>query len=424
MPTTRVFVGGVTPTTTESELNAHFSVCGSIDKIEIRPGFAFVYYNEAEDASSAIRTLHQSELNGKRIVVEESRVKGQKEGTAKSGKEVIIRHEHRYRVHGLNRNTTWSDLKDWARGGDKQLIVTFANVAMTSEGAVGVIEFGSQEDFEKAPAALQDLAILGANVTLTREVDENGDMLPSLVIISRPPPSRSNRDDRRQNNRGGDSRYGGDYRGGGGGDYRGGGGYRDDYRGGPPSDRYRDGPGSSYDDRSRPYYRDSYDRPGPGAPSGGGGGGGGYDSYRSGPPSGPPRGRSRSRDRYGGGGGADYRSGPPPSSYGGGGGGGGSSYGGIDRGRYDDLPPSRDYSDSRGGGAVGRGYGSGSGGYSSGGAGGGSSAPLSSSYPPRDHDPAGGYRDSRDRAYSGGGVGLGCGASDYNRDGPDGGRRY
>ena len=412
----RVYVLGV-GSAQESDVLRHFESCGRIEKIETRGHYAFLYFAEEADAAKAVESMNNSELNGKTLKVEPASARNESRdgmaGTRARGN-VVVRQEHRYRIENLNESTQWMDLKDWARCEDK-LSVTFANVAMTNVGAVGIVEYGSQEDFDKAPSLLEGVTLKGSAVVMTRELDENGVALPSLTIISGSRPQQFRND--RPNDRGrgpysrgsdygrggGDyGRGGGDYgRGGGdygrggvdygrgGGDYgrgggdfdRGGGGYRDDYRGGG-GDRYRDAPppSSTYD---RPRYADSasYDR--------GGGAGAGPSSYDyRGPP--PPRGRSRSRERPRER--ADSRDlGPVPraaasASYGADAGPGGP--------RSYDAPPPRDYRgdrdrDSRGppGGA--------------------------SSYPPLD-------RDSRDDR---GGYGGGGGGGGYSGGG-GGGYRY
>lgn len=75
--TTKLFIAGLPYTTTEAELTAHFAPVGNVVSVTIprdretdRPkGIAFVELATSEQAAEAIRTLHESTLGNRRIVV-------------------------------------------------------------------------------------------------------------------------------------------------------------------------------------------------------------------------------------------------------------------------------------------------------------------------------------------------------------------
>ena len=76
------FVGKLNFRTSEIELQAHFSVCGKVVKVEIArdetgksKGFAFVDFEKPQDAEYAVQHLERSLLDGKTISVEFSRPK-------------------------------------------------------------------------------------------------------------------------------------------------------------------------------------------------------------------------------------------------------------------------------------------------------------------------------------------------------------
>ncbi|KAJ7961750.1 Serine/arginine-rich splicing factor like [Quillaja saponaria] len=52
-----VFVGNFDYETRQSELERLFSKYGRIDRVDMKSGFALVYYDDERDAEDAIRTL-------------------------------------------------------------------------------------------------------------------------------------------------------------------------------------------------------------------------------------------------------------------------------------------------------------------------------------------------------------------------------
>lgn len=77
----KLFVGGLPFSTTEEELNELFAAHGTIasaviikDKFSGRSkGFGFVEYESEEEAKAAIEALHDSEVGGRKITVNEAR---------------------------------------------------------------------------------------------------------------------------------------------------------------------------------------------------------------------------------------------------------------------------------------------------------------------------------------------------------------
>lgn len=335
----RLFIGRLDKSTTEETLQTIFSRIGVVKKIEVRDGstsgIAFVYYQDDEDAKKAIEQLNGSEVDGAMITVEEARQKPLTAGPPvrdmryerdyrdrdrdpygyhnqppryndgppapqRSAKEVIVRHELRFRVHGVPQGTTWRDLKDWSRVAGE---VTFANVSNSVEGPIGVIEFVSADDYAKAKEVLEEAPLQGARVTLTREVNEDGTLAPGVKLLppsdaqrprgqhsssggyddhrgrpaAYPPPSRESRVYRESDYRPAPSGY-----------------YRDDHRGPPPDDHHPN-PHHAYDDRGRapPHYRDPPPRERERERDGYRGDDRGYADYRAA----ATRPRSRSRDR-------------------------------------------------------------------------------------------------------------------------------
>lgn len=54
---TNLFIGGISSSTSESDLDKAFSKFGKVAKIQVKTGFAFVEYEDPRDASDAIKDL-------------------------------------------------------------------------------------------------------------------------------------------------------------------------------------------------------------------------------------------------------------------------------------------------------------------------------------------------------------------------------
>lgn len=128
----RVFVGKVSQSTTEQTLSDEFSKYGEVTKIDLKPGYAFVFFANDNDTIQAIDNLDGKEIDGNNIVVEAAR------SSRDNRQKPVKRLDLRLAVTGLESRVSWQDLKDWARkAGD----VTFTNIFMRDESLRGVIEF-------------------------------------------------------------------------------------------------------------------------------------------------------------------------------------------------------------------------------------------------------------------------------------------
>jgi splicing factor, arginine/serine-rich 4/5/6 len=128
----RVFVGKVAAATTEETLHEEFSKFGAVSKIDVKNGYAFVFFENESDCQDAINSLDGKEVDGNNIVVEMAR--NNREFKAKPVKRLDLR----LSVSNLEQRVSWQDLKDWARkAGD----VTFTNIFVRDGQHMGVIEF-------------------------------------------------------------------------------------------------------------------------------------------------------------------------------------------------------------------------------------------------------------------------------------------
>ncbi len=78
---TKLFVGSLAWATNDSTLSDHFSAIGPVKEVRVvmdkmtgrSKGFGFVEYENEADAATAIEKLNGSELDGRKITVQESK---------------------------------------------------------------------------------------------------------------------------------------------------------------------------------------------------------------------------------------------------------------------------------------------------------------------------------------------------------------
>lgn len=77
----RLFVGGLSYNITSAQLQEIFSACGTVVSCNIitdkftgqSKGFAFIEFSNDDEANKAIETLNESEIEGRKITVNEAR---------------------------------------------------------------------------------------------------------------------------------------------------------------------------------------------------------------------------------------------------------------------------------------------------------------------------------------------------------------
>jgi len=111
------------------------------------PAYAFIEYQEPRDAEEAVRARDGAELGPSRLRVEFA--KGNFVSSSSRGPP--RRTGFRARVTHLPSSASWQDLKDFMRSaGD----VGFADVSRDRDGLVGVVEYSTAEDLDRAIAKL------------------------------------------------------------------------------------------------------------------------------------------------------------------------------------------------------------------------------------------------------------------------------
>lgn len=236
------------------QVEEHFGEIGPLADVQLMRGYAFITYENADDASRALDTLTNTELAGQPLQIEFA--KERKEDT---------RGQNRVKVLNLPEGTAWQDFKDFVRE-KTECSPSFAKVFRNYDSGetIGQLEFATAEELQKVIPLLNESDFQGA--TLTAEEDT------SPFVPPRRDGGRGGRGGFRGGRggfRGGRDDFRGGFRGGRGG-FRGGrGGFRDDReggfrggRGGFRGDRdggFRGGRGGFRGGRGG-YDRDSYDR--------------------------------------------------------------------------------------------------------------------------------------------------------------------
>ena len=89
----KLFVGNLTFTATENDLQDHFAQAGAVIAVNIMQdratgrsrGFAFVEMSTQEDANKAISMFHQKEFQGRPLTVNEARPREERPGGGGGG---------------------------------------------------------------------------------------------------------------------------------------------------------------------------------------------------------------------------------------------------------------------------------------------------------------------------------------------------
>ncbi|CAK9436773.1 uncharacterized protein LODBEIA_P12950 [Lodderomyces beijingensis] len=224
-PTKQLFVRPIRYETTPEELESHFAQAAPVIGSRLMEGYAFVSFENEEDATLALEKFIDTDFNGDILQIEYA--KERKEDT---------RGKFRMKLLGLPEGTAWQDVKDFVR--DKtDFQPSFVKVFRDYDNGETIcnMEFQSGEELEKA-IPLLDKAEYN-EVTVSAEEDTS----PYV-----PPPrrggfrGRGGYDGGFRGGRGGFGDRGG-FRGGRGGGFGDRGGFRGGFRGGRGGFGDRDG---------------------------------------------------------------------------------------------------------------------------------------------------------------------------------------
>ncbi|KAL4106865.1 hypothetical protein PRIC1_004904 [Phytophthora ramorum] len=159
----RVFVGNLPEDVRERELSERFERFGRLNSVRIKfpqrpPPFAFIAFENEQDASDAVRAMNNSSFQGSRLRVEISR--GVDDARPRGT-------QYRVKISGLPTSMSWQDLKDFLRkGGD----VVHSDVDRRGNGSAS---FATPDEMRRAIRKLDGSDLDGERVRI-REEDVGG----------------------------------------------------------------------------------------------------------------------------------------------------------------------------------------------------------------------------------------------------------
>ncbi|KAK6453963.1 uncharacterized protein RJT20DRAFT_111930, partial [Scheffersomyces xylosifermentans] len=151
----KVFVRPLSDEVQREQIEDHFQSAGPISDVLILRGFAYITFENADDATRAIESFNDTEFDGQQLQVEKARERPED-----------TRGKFRIKISALPDGTAWQDLKDFVR--DKTgYQPNFAKVNRDFEtGEVtGSLELSSAEELEKAIPLLDKAEFQGSVIS-------------------------------------------------------------------------------------------------------------------------------------------------------------------------------------------------------------------------------------------------------------------
>ncbi|MBW0518515.1 hypothetical protein O181_058230 [Austropuccinia psidii MF-1] len=159
----RIYVGRIPPEATRSDIEKYFGRYGTLLDVRIMAGFGFLEYDSVRDAEDAVHDLNGRDLMGERLIVEFAKApRGREVYGGGAGFGGPRRGGFRLIVKGISHETSWQDLKDFARQAGN---VTRADVDRNMPGE-GLIEYATQDDADNAIRKLDGTDLKGMVVTV------------------------------------------------------------------------------------------------------------------------------------------------------------------------------------------------------------------------------------------------------------------
>lgn len=209
MSSARIYLGRLSHSARESDVERFFKGYGKIREITLKEGYGFVEFGDKHDAEDAVYEMNGKELLGDRVIVEHAKAPGDRRsssgrdgggrdgggrgfgsGGGRSGgfgggygggyggrsggydrfgpprrNPPPLRTNYRVLVSNLSSRVSWQELKDYMKQAGE---VTFAD-AHKSRPNEGVVEFASSSDMKNAIAKLNGADLNGRKIELTED---------------------------------------------------------------------------------------------------------------------------------------------------------------------------------------------------------------------------------------------------------------
>ncbi|KAK4542187.1 hypothetical protein LTR36_007034 [Oleoguttula mirabilis] len=166
---TRLYLGNVPRNATKADVENHFNThgTGEITEIKLMNGFGFIEYKDAMDARDVVPAFHGSEFMGERLVVQFARGNTRPRDGNFDQPRMAPRPRrtiHRMTITGLPFETSWQDLKDFARQSGLDVVYSEVNRERDPAGGKGFVEYETAADLATAVEKLDNHDFKGSNV--------------------------------------------------------------------------------------------------------------------------------------------------------------------------------------------------------------------------------------------------------------------
>jgi len=170
----KIYIGKLPKDCRESEIEKKFGTYGRIRDVLLKYGYGFIEYDDARDAEDAVYEMDGRSFLGERIIVELARgTRRERSADRRHGRRAPWldkygapeRTKYRVTVENLSTRVSWQDLKDLMR---RTAEVCYAD-AHKEKRNVGIIEFGSRRDLEKALEKYDGYEMNGRKIKLIDE---------------------------------------------------------------------------------------------------------------------------------------------------------------------------------------------------------------------------------------------------------------
>ncbi|KAK7516613.1 uncharacterized protein IWZ02DRAFT_491545 [Phyllosticta citriasiana] len=169
---TRLYLGNLPRHATKADVEAHFAThgTGEITEIKLMNGFGFIEYKDAMDARDVVPAFHGSDFMGERLIVQFARGSRRQNDGYNNHERAVPRPRRtpfRMSITGLPVDTSWQDLKDFAR--QSGLDVVYSEVGRERDGR-GFVEYETVNDLRNAVEKLDNREFKGQAVRCVADV--------------------------------------------------------------------------------------------------------------------------------------------------------------------------------------------------------------------------------------------------------------
>ncbi|KAM0668149.1 hypothetical protein ACQRIT_000643 [Beauveria bassiana] len=164
---TRLYLGNLPPNATKADIEAHFAThgTGEITEVKLMHGFGFIEYKDPMDARDVVPAFHGSDFKGTRLTVQFARGPRPRDPPGYGGggghhdraPPRPRRTIHRMTITGLPNETSWQDLKDFARQAGPDVVYS----ETTRDSGRGFVEFENAGDLRTAVEKLDGYEFKG-----------------------------------------------------------------------------------------------------------------------------------------------------------------------------------------------------------------------------------------------------------------------